>query len=988
MKILYIALIIIFYVFLPFDGKSQKYVIKTYTIEDGLPQTQVDDICQDSFGYIWVATRGGGLGKFDGTTFTTYKTKHGLPSNLITNILWSNNRKLWIGTFEGLSVFDGKKFKNFKLNHPGSRKIVTSIAEDDSGNIWAATLKGGVYKISEAGVTYYGAKGGFTNSVVRKIIYDTKEKKIWFCTVDEGLKYFSNNSFHSFLLPGLKDLSILTLHSDGDELLFGTREGLYVKKKKSEHLLKVPEINNQVILEIKKDASGNLWLGTDTGIIRIHEGKIEVLEHSEGFEPVPVKKIFEDKEGLIWFSGDNLKTSSTMNFKKIDGADGLPGAMVMSLNIDSEDKLWIGMSGGGISQYAMGKKKPVIKNFLSSESIVCSIIDDKGIPWFGSGSGIYKFQDNKFIGYDLHNINPHPFFETVFKDNEGNIWWGGLNNIVLYKDGIFTNYKIPITDNSCVVRSFHQLQSGKILIGTSAGLYYYYNGTIVKSKIADLENQNIMNILVDDKGMVWMGLYGDGLLRWNSKDNSVHTYTEDDGLTSNLIYCMTFDKSGRLWAGSEKGMDCINFDKDYQISYVKNFGKQEGFLGIETNLNAITKDNKGHIWVGTVKGVYTFNPESITINSIPPKLSLTGIKLYHEYPEWNKYAINIDSWHGIPENITIPFNKNHLTFNFQALNFQNPQKVYYSYKLLNFDEKWSPSSDTREAVYANLPPGEYTFMVRSGNEDGIWNSNPVQYSFTINSPVWTRWWFYLIIVAAFILISKFIYNYLVQRKLQRVLTIEKIKTEEAEKVRKIVAKDFHDEMGNHLASISILVQLLKRKTTTPSFEVEEIIEKIDKSSRTLFNGTKNFIWSIDPKNDKLYEMLLYIKDFGEDLFDNTDIHFFMDIHHLRNKCLKLPPGWSRHIVLIAKEALTNCLKHANCNFVWVFVKLEGYSFKITIKDDGCGICTEKLKIKTNSIGLENMKFRASKIKCKIGINNGENSGTELVLNGELPYSGV
>ncbi|MDQ3537166.1 MAG: histidine kinase [Bacteroidota bacterium] len=990
MKAIYITIIIlIIYIFSPYKGFSQKYVIKNYSIEDGLPQTQVDDICQDSFGYIWIATRGGGLGKFDGKTFTTYKTKHGLPSNLITNILWSQDKKLWIGTYEGLSLYNGKDFKNLQLLPVNSRQTVTSLAEDADGNIWVANISGGISKISNDSILYYGAKDGFTDKVIKKIIFDPLEKKVWFCTIDDGVKYFHDGNFHKFSHPDLKKIpSVLTLNYDGDQLLFGTRAGLYKKKNSGNHIEKVTEIKNQPILEIKKDASGKLWLGTDNGIIMMYEDQVEVLDYKEGFSPVPVKKIFEDNEGLIWFSGDNLKNSSTMRFKKIDISDGLPQASVMNLNFDLDDNLWIGMIGGGISRFSNSHNEQTLKNYGFIESAFCSIVDNEGNPLFATNTGLYKYQEGNFIHYDLHKIHPNPVFESVFKDKEGSIWWGGLNNIVLYREGIFRKYNLPNEVGPTVVRSFGQLKSGKVLIGTNTGLYQFSNDTITKLSEPFFSDKSIMNILEDEQGMVWMGLYGDGLMRWNPKTNSIKIYTEEDGLTSNLIYCMIFDHLERLWLGSEKGIDVVRFDRNFNIKHVKNFGKPEGFYGIETNHNAITKDKKGNIWVGTVKGVYTFNPDNIQINTKPPQLTFTGIKLYHEVPDWNKYSQNIDNWNNIPTYIKVPYNKNHLTFNFQSINFQNSQKIYYSYKLLNFDEKWSPVSDSKEAVYANLPPGDYTFMVRSKNEDGIWNSNPVQYSFSITSPIWMRWWFYLFILVVFLVLSKIIYNYLVHRKLNRILTIEKIKTEEAEKIRNIVAKDFHDEMGNHLASISILVQLLKRKASPYSFELDQIVEKIDSSSRTLFNGTKNFIWSIDPKNDKLYEVLLYIKDFGEDLFDNTEINFYMDINHLNGKCLKLAPGFSRHIVLIIKEALTNCLKHARCKNVWIFVKLEGYSFKITIKDDGKGFCSETLKINSNNIGLENMKFRASKIKCKLGITPGENKGTELVLIGELPYFGL
>ena len=217
------------------------------------------------------------------------------------------------------------------------------------------------------------------------------------------------------------------------------------------------------------------------------------------------------------------------------------------------------------------------------------------------------------------------------------------------------------------------------------------------------------------------------------------------------------------------------------------------------------------------------------------------------------------------------------------------------------------------------------------------------------------------------------------------MQVEKIKNEETIKVRRQVAEDFHDQVGNQLASITVLVQLIQAKLVSGNKEVEELLQKLGQFSKMLFTGTRDFIWSIDPRSDKVNEMLIYIRDFGEELFEYSDVNFHVETNDTFNANTKLPVGWSRHIVYIFKEALTNSLRHAGCKNVYLNFNVTDHNYVFELRDDGRGINGYD-ENDFLGMGFKNMKERAKKIGGEIGISSDRDAGTRIVLEGKIPQS--
>ncbi|NPA68572.1 MAG: SpoIIE family protein phosphatase, partial [Chlorobi bacterium] len=179
---------------------------------------------------------------------------------------------------------------------------------------------------------------------------------------------------------------------------------------------------------------------------------------------------------------------------------------------------------------------------------------------------------------------------------------------------------------------------------------------------------------------------------------------------------------------------------DGTLISVKNYTKSEGFLGVETDLNGVFEDRYGNIWFGTVNGIIKYNPLAEKKNLVKPAVYIKNIRLFFKDFDKKLYSDSVDD-NNMPLNLVLPWNKNHITFDFIGLCYSNPEKVRYKYRLKGQNNEWSPPAADRKAVFTNIAPGKYTFEVTASNDDGLWADTPAVFTFTIEPPIWGRLWF-------------------------------------------------------------------------------------------------------------------------------------------------------------------------------------------------------------------------------------------------------
>jgi len=821
--------------------KAQRYNFRNFSVEHGLPQSTVYAICQDNKGYLWFATDGGGVSKFDGIKFVNYNTIDGLANNSINVIMEDSKGNLWFGSEGGglskLIASDDETappvFINFTIDDGLCNNYVRAICEDSKGHLWFGT-DNGVSEFDGKKFYNYNEKNGLYSINIFSIIKD-QQGNLVFGTGNGVYKYYSRIGFVNITRKqAINKFPIFSIIQDSKgNYWFGSFGGGLTRYNPNEH----PDyqfinftvrdgLSSNKIWAIIEDKSGNLWFSTDGGgvcklsreiLYEQSKGRgqyqFSKFTSAEGLCSDEILSIFQDREGNIWLgtSGAGICKFESMRFSIYSEKGGLVDNMVFSIFEDRSGNYWFG-TYGGISKYDPGKSN--YTNYSVNDGLIHNkvrqiIEDKKGNLWIATRGGVSKFVYSKsresspiFINYARKNICPDGRTDckgglssdtvyAILEDRHGNIWFGTYGggvtmlNVNQNKGGDplphFTYYteKDGLVNNT--VRIIYQDSKGYLWFGTRGGVSKLMSGDLLHqtskgsppnftnyTEKDGLSNNYVFTILEDDEGNMWFGTYGGGVSqlvtnlprykanrprlklpgrsqRSSSKSDgkapprglggasSFINFTEEDGLSSNTVYFIIFDDDKNLWIGTNKGVDKLDinhYKKSLQKKF-KHYGKEEGFLGIECNTNAVLKDSKGDLWFGTIKGAVKYLPQRDKLNLIETKTKIIRHRVFLK-----------DTL--LPQNAVLPYDQNHISFEFIGICFTNPNKVRYSYILENFDKDWAPRTSNNQAVYSNLPPGSYTFKVESCNNDGFWNREPTTFSFTITPPFWWTWWFWLL----------------------------------------------------------------------------------------------------------------------------------------------------------------------------------------------------------------------------------------------------
>ena len=514
-----------------------------------------------------------------------------------------------------------------------------------------------------------------------------------------------------------------------------------------------------------------------------------------------------------------------------------------------------------------------------------------------------------------------------------------------------------------------------MLLLSDNGIDKHIDGKTFSFVNQGLKNKEILNtVLPDPSGNLWIGSDINGLIFYDRSSGNLRYINEYTELPFSRVRSMTFYKDNQLCIGTERGIYLIGIRDSGNIQTITSVGIEQGYPDFETNQNAILLDNN-QIYFGTSIGVVIFNPEKLNSTDAIP-VNISSLKIEFKDTDWREKKVKVDSWLGIPENPILKYDQNDLQIDFKGVTLKSKDPLWDRYKLDNYDQDWSAPMTNESVLYANLNPGKYKFNVAASYDGLNWSSSVSSISFIIAPPFWRTWWFYVLIFALILVGFVIVNNYRIKIRINQLLMLEKLNKEEFERIQKKVAMDFHDEIGNHLTSISMLVQLIRNKDWDIPGELKDYLMKIDTESKNLFLGTKDFIWSIDPKNNNLREVFYKIRDYGEEVFDTTDIKFQVKNGITSDANVNLPPGFTRQIVLIFKEAINNTIKHAGCSVVSFSVSIYPDMFIIKLSDNGVGFNTDEIEYYN---GLKKMKIRGEKIKGDLIFNSGSENGTEVIL---------
>ncbi len=872
-------LLAIFLLFLVSLSYGQQYNFRSYSLEEGLPQSQVNALIQDNAGNIWVGTHGGGLARFNGTEFQVFTKKHGLPDNLVSALYQDNSGIIWIATANGISAYDGKTFRYYGEEQGVQEGQYFMISQDNKDRIWVLGVE-----ISGKKIMMYLEEDGFHNYAAEHPELTEKNLVLWmYKDVDRGLCAVTQNGLFSLesdsvlnnrfdglfpegdiVVPFLKEKNgyvwLVSGKSFNDASLYKHREGELSKIELP------PGITTQQFRWTIQDGSGDIWISLyGTGILRISQTnsdnpEFQLFSRSNGLPNNMINNILEDREGNIWLgsNGGGLIKYSSDRFVALNLDDGLSNEIIWSITQDHQGNFWFGSGGGAIIKYNGTNIENVITEENSPIGFVRKLLElDNGHLLIASMNGLWEYD-----GKDFQQVNQHYGLQKNDKIGDmirdGNeLLIGVLGRGVARYDGRRTAFITAEKDGIISDRIDHLMKDSKGNIWMSSrrtGVSKYQSnplrplepqGTNEPTRVVNYDSKNGLNndyisqIAEDKNGNLWLASYGGGL---NIFDGREFQYLDTEkGLTSDNIYSVIADDEGNIWAGTQNGVDKITIDDQGEITSIINYDKYDGFTGIESNSMANFKDHEGNLWFGTIKGVMRYKPSSDQVNPTPPVTNITRMKLFFKDVDWNeqsyqKYLSGVDNWHQLPRDLMLPYDLNHVTFSFEALSFRVPEKVKYQWKLEGLDKEWAPVTGNTEAVYPNLPPGSYRFQVRASNNDGVWNEVPASFSFKIDPPWWGTWWFKLLLVAGIAGLAIGFYKWRVHSIKQKKNDLEqKVRQKTTEVVRQkdeILVKSKQLEESYH--NLELLSDV--GKSITSNLSVSKIIDTVYENVNSLMKA--------------------------------------------------------------------------------------------------------------------------------------------------------
>ncbi len=896
-----------------FDGSEIKRFKYNHLDDSSISNDVITSIVQDKNGVLWIGTHMG-LNSYDPLTekFTHYFMStfedEGLISNQISSLMIDSNGYLWVSTYFGLSIFDPEKatvisgFSNPQdPSDPNGVLVRYTLQINDS--TFLISSGSGLTEVQISELNYFSLDFVAVKDNLNKKLFSPshisqdKSGKLWLSSNNKSSIFdyetkevfpitFENEDYNkiSYLTSdpegniwiGVSDIGFVNITSDrlyksannfkliSKPLIEGKDFVLYNIKLSDES-----GISFKRILSSWFDNSGVFWIGTQEGLFNLDlTSKLFDtycrFANDNSTKCDDITSITTSKTGKILFGTSNSTLFSFDPQSKLTELLSLnqPNQlMVTGIHSDPFGYIWVALTGGGIIKLDSHGK--FVKRYtaespdsvrLEEWAVWCLLEDSKGNLWVGTASGLEKFKlsspingNREFLSKTKYeaDINDNGALASdniwaLFEDDIGRIWIGAhMGGLSLYK---------PETDNFISYR----LNKG----ATSA-----------------LQSDKVQVIMQDHRGIIWLGTeYGFAAMRCDEKDHAeFRTFTENDGLCNNGITGILEDEYGDLWISTKGGVSRFSppeivFDRSMEGKF-ENYYDGDGLQSNKFNPFAYSKSQTGEMFFGGSKGLNSFFPDEVIINSVPPKVALTGFRISNEQinvgDTLNRRFILNKSISYIDE-ITLTHKQNAITFEFSALNFASPENINYAWKLEGFDSKWSHyGSNHRFASYTNLPPDEYVFKIKATSSDLKTSGAETSVKLIILTPFWQTWLFraFILILILWIIVSYFRYRTLRLKRQREILRRQvKERTSELEnanlqletKNEEILSQHEHIEkqsvvlkqQNNNLKLLDEIGQNI-----TSSIRVKDIIIKVYDIVNELMDAPTFHIGIVDRKQN-------------------------------------------------------------------------------------------------------------------------------------------
>jgi len=948
-------------------GPPPGYSQRVYRVTDGLPEATVQAFAQTPDHFLWIGTTGG-LVRFDGTHFTTFdrESTPAFKENSVFCMLTAADGSLWLG-MEGSGLIhlrDGI-FQSFGMDNGLTDSFVRAITQDSAGNIWIGT-NNGLFRIRAGDPASHIDRLDNTPAIPALAVnsfHEDSRGRLWLG--GSRLATLSRDGLHIYQLPGdpvRNRVKAIAESSDG-VIWVGTVSGLYRLLPTDPHFEEVPRVRGTVRV-IRQSPGGALWVGVVGHGASVY--RIDASKHL--IDPVvlsseTVLTSFEDTEQNLWLGTETGMIRFTPTPLSIVALPNAKDSDFGTVYRDRENTLWAASTR--LYHVRNGIPQPYDLPELSGARVRDVYQERDGGLWFGTdGSGIFHKTQTSVRHYTYRDGLANNFIRAILQSADGSMWIGTDEGISHLQGDRFTNFGMKDGLAYQSTRAMLEDHAGDLWIGTEQGLSHLHRGTFVSgAAVIAMRQDKVWAIHQDSDGTLWFGTRNNGLYRLRAGD--LTHFTTADGLASHSIYDIREDNAGHFWLSGPTGISLLDRHELDRVADHKIKQLSLSFYGIagETETTRLFGGMQsagailpaGDVWFPSNRGLIHISPGSA------PRLPLPPIAITRVVADGREISASAG--------ISLPAGNSRLEINYTPIMMRPQDAVRFRYRLEGLEKDWNEAGTRHIADYTNVPPGHYTFHVMAfemSNPDRIAEASLGFYK----SPHFYRtWWFIgccLLLLAAAILAIHRLRVARIRRRFQAVL-----------EERNRLAREMHDTLLQGCTSVSAALEAVSSLHADKESLKQVLVESARTQIRTTINEARDAVWQLRRDSETPQDLSGLIDSMGRQLSQELGVPIDCNF---RGEQFVIDRPVAHELIMITREAVYNAARHASPTLVRLSVDFRPDTLAVGIADDGCGF--EPVLASNDEhmhFGIVGMKERVARLGGTFHLESRANAGTEIAI---------
>lgn len=994
---------------------SRDYAVRIWRKEHGLPDNRVTCLLLARDGFLWAGTRAG-LVRFDGQHFTVWRrsTHTDFTNDSCRALAEGPDGRIWVAT-ERRVVVVGEALSWPPLHRgPEDAGAASPVPRPDYvvGHVLLALRHGPLLACSDYGLWMHGPTNvwpapAFGDGRIRPAqvwrLLQTPDETLWVGLRDQLYRLAPGSTNWEAQLPG-SSLERHCVHALAADISGVPHAIIGNWTQQRGHLYRLSTNGWQRVLEaelfnalapplLAPSGDGGLWFTLGPQLLgRWREGELRTYSLEGLWEEDQMLSLLEDGDENLWIgmAYGGLYCLQRRRVEVLTPREGLPHANTWTLLESREGTFWVGTEAG-VARFFNGRVQVLGGEAGLVPPRVRALAEDaQGRIWIGTGAGLYV--------WEASHLEPVPFegpwyrakIRCLLRDHQGAMWVGTAQGMHRMFNGErrswFPENGLPNED----VRVIVETRAGEIWIGTDGGglARVREDGFDRFDETHGLSSPRVWALLEDGEGWLWAGTdRGLNCLR----DGQITPVTTAHGLPDNLVNSLVLDDAGWFWIGHDVGIYRVRRDELAAVVLGRqarvraiSYSEDDGLPHLETNgqisYPAALRRRDGRIAFATVAGVVQFNPYRPPDVTNGPPARITRVEagarvLYAGGPG------TVPGSPGRPPLRIPPGDTRLLKIEFSAPQFRASEKTRFRYRLRNVEETWMETGHDNQATYAHLPPGTYTFEVQAANPHGYWGTHVARLDFEIVPRLLERGEVRLALLGA-VVAGGLGLGWLRLRELRRLQRLEFAERLVEERTR--LTNDLHDSLGANLSAINLLSHQLADVAADRAFAPH--LQQLATTSREALETLRELIWTNNPRADHLPNLLDRLRQQAQELAEAAELQARFTLPP------EVPdhpvgPVFRRQVLLAAREAVNNAIRHARAREVSLKVAIEARTLVIEIADDGVGFDPHQpthIARAAPGLGLDSMRTRVEALGGTFTLDSAPGRGTRVMF--RLPLS--